>query len=562
MAHIISRARGRFGLFTSPYALVLGSLFYFAFAYYFDTRWRYLPYNFAAILTLASIIFLISRRPFFSLYGATLVAVLFTFVSMMKFHSKGLALHVYDVVFIGSDISTLSFLVRYYLPAVLVAAVGLAAIATFLTILFRRENPAPWGAGARSGIVAASLLAAVIAHRPTTRDADFLPFIGGYNASAFFLSLWHIPSLMKPMQFATPLDGAEAGQPFVNGALCGDTGKQPDLFLTLSESQTSPLVFPQLSIPQSVTQTYQSGDGKIRPLFVEIFGGGTWMTNFSVLTGLSTADFGWLGPYVNHLLVDKVRGSLPEVLGRCGYRTVAFMPMQYNSINEGPFLKSLGFQEIYDADRMSLPVMGVRDTNYFDNAKAMIAQHRKDDKRPLFVLVQTMFTHSPYENTIEPVVAGEHVYADDAGANEYLRRVGASRNDLVAYREAVKADPGTRGSVFLEFGDHQSIATKPYILERTDDDNPFTTFRSPVYETFYAIHGFGTPVDYDTLDIVDAPFLMSRILAATDLPSSPVFDDLAMLSDVCRGEFHTCAQRAEVDRHIRRRMDADMLQLN
>ncbi|RFZ89247.1 sulfatase [Shinella sp. WSJ-2] len=562
MTYTKHRSQGRFGLFTNPYAIALGSVLYFVFVLHFDTRWRYLPYNFAATLSLAAIIFLFSRRPFFSLYGATLVAILFTFISAMKFHSKGLALHVYDVVFIGSDVSTLSFLVRYYLPAVAVAAIGLAVIVTFLTILFRREAPISWDVGVRSGIVAASLVAAVVAHRPTTRDADFVPFIGGYNASAFFLSLWHIPGLMKPMQFAQPLDPGEAGRPFVNRSLCTSPEKQPDLFLVLSESQTSPLVFPQLSIPQAVTETYKSGDGAIRPLFVETFGGGTWMTNFSVLTGLSTADFGWLGPYVNHLLVDKVKGSLPDILGHCGYRTAVFMPMQYNSINEGPFLKSLGFQEIYDADQMGLPVMGIRDTRYFEKAEHMIAQHRKTDKRPLFVLVQTMFTHSPYETTLEPRVAGEHVYANDAGANEYLRRVTASRNDLVAYRDTIKENPGPRGSVFLEFGDHQSIATKPHILERATGDNPFTTFRSPVYETFYSIHGFGTPIDYRKLEVLDAPFLIPRILAATNLPSSEVFDDLASLSTMCRGEFHTCPERAEVDRHIRRRMDAGILQLN
>jgi hypothetical protein len=144
--------------------------------------------------------------------------------------------------------------------------------------------------------------------------------------------------------------------------------------------------------------------------------------------------------------------------------------MQYNSINEGSFLKSLGFQEICDADHMSLPVMGIRDTRYFEKAERMIAEHRKTDKRPLFVLVQTMFTHSPYENTLEPKVAGEHIYAADAGANENLRRIIwpiALRQGLAVYgREAILMIKATSLASIITLTELTGIARK--LISSTD----------------------------------------------------------------------------------------------
>jgi hypothetical protein len=564
VAHILSVIRQPLHYLLHPAAVLLAAVAYLAFVYYFDTRWRFMPYNVAATFVLASIFFVISRRPIFSLYGAALLALFLTMVSLAKYQLKGIALHVYDLIFTGSDGSIVAFLLTYYFSLVATAAVALIVIMLLLTALFSLEKPTQFKLATRLPVVLLGIVGAVIAYQPTKREADFLPFIGGYNASAFFLSLWHVPNLVKRLPLAEQLDQVKIDRPFANAVTCTAGENKPDFFLVLSESQTSPLVLPQLSIPASDADTFRSGDGTIKPLFVEIFGGGTWMTNFSVLTGLSSADMGWQGPYVNQLLAGKVKGALPDMLSRCGYRTIALMPMAYHSVNEGPFLKSLGFQEVYASADMKLPEMGVRDANYYDFAEQLIARHRAEDKRPLFLLVQTMFAHSPYDHALLPASAtSAHVYSEDAQSNEYMRRVSASRSDLMAYRERRRANPGDRGSVFAEFGDHQSVATRNYVVERIAGDNPFTDFRSGVYETFYSVHGFGLDIDYSQLgQTEDVPFLAARLLSAAGLPTSPIFEDLRRLSDVCRGKYHTCDKRREIDVHLKRRVDANLLALD
>ena len=60
---------------------------------------------------------------------------------------------------------------------------------------------------------------------------------------------------------------------------------------------------------------------------METFGGASWLTEFSVLTGLSTYSFGGMRQFVQQIMAGKVKDSLPHALARCGYRNVVFYPM-------------------------------------------------------------------------------------------------------------------------------------------------------------------------------------------------------------------------------------------
>lgn len=106
------------------------------------------------------------------------------------------------------------------------------------------------------------------------------------------------------------------------------------------------------------------------------------------------------------------------------------------------------------------------------------------------------------------------------------------------------------------------MATRDYVLQRISEDSPLTDFRSAIYETFYSVRGFGVDIDYSQLgQAEDVPFLTARLLSAARLPTSPVFEELRHLSDIWR-QFHTCDNRVEIDRHLKKRVEAGMLVLN
>ncbi|MDF3215038.1 MULTISPECIES: hypothetical protein [Mesorhizobium] len=238
-------------------------------------------------------------------------------------------------------------------------------------------------------------------------------------------------------------------------------------------------------------------------------------------------------------------------------------PMDFSFVNEGPFLKSIGFETVLDIKDIAAPFYHLRDNFYYQAAEAFIARHHREDGRPLFLEIQTMFPHSPYEGRMEPglKVEGEP-FSGDFQANEYLRRMAVARGDFQDFLDKRQADAGERGAVVLEFGDHQSSATKPFV-EAIAGDDALATPGSLAYRTFYTLTTFNHPLRHPMPDLapLDIGFLSASLLDAAGLPMSPVMADLVRLRDHCGGRFHGCQDRAEVDAHLRRRVDSGLLHL-
>ncbi len=522
-----------------------------------------MPYTFAFTASVATVVFLISRRVVFSLYLSGTIIILLAVVSAVKFRLKGLALHLFDFVFTGGDMATVKFLLLNYTSIALVSFFSLAIAGAALTFIFRKEVPLPfrWLAGGPAFFAAVGVTYAAHPFHDV-KESEFLPYVAGYNASAFPLSFANVPDMVGWVPLSRKVKEAPDGKKIIDSADCSRTRNRPDIVMVLSESQSSPLVLKDLTFPKAVTDSYRSDDGTIKPLFVETVGGGTWMTNFSVMTSLSSADYGWQASYVTRVLDGKVRGAFPELLAQCGYRTITVMPMPTAAFNEGQFLKSIGFQEVIGAEMTGHEPMSVRDKVYFDYVNDLIAKHRKEDGRPLLIAVQTMFTHAPYEATLLPEAAEEApTFHSSADINEYMRRITISRADLQAFLAARKSDAGPNGTLVIEFGDHQSVATRDMMLATLPADT-LTDFRSKIYETFYAVHAYETPLDFSSLNKPeDVPYLIPRLIAAAKLPTSTKYDDLVALSERCEGHFHTCNDRTAVDTHIKGLVVAGMLKL-
>ena len=296
-----------------------------------------------------------------------------------------------------------------------------------------------------------------------------------------------------------------------------------------------------------------------------MFGGGTWITGLSMLTGLSATDFGWRSPYLTITLQDAVKGAIPKILADCGYHTVAILSLDYQFVNEGPFFSSIGFETVLDRLDIEAPKRHMRNDFYFDTALEQIRKHREDDDRPLFLYVQTMFAHSPYKKRKEPEISlpGEPFHKDKI-ISEYWRRVLIGRNDYAEFAEKVRADAPERGLVLMSFGDHQGSATMP-LVEELDGPNPLTRPGSLAYRTYYTLGGreatdsWTPPLQGDAA--MDIGFLGSEMLEAAGIPGSDVFEDLAALKRYCNGAYYECPDREAVDRHLRRRIDGGLLDL-
>ena len=551
-------------LVTNPWTMALATAVGLFCMYHLENAQFAMPFSISLVFLLGSLLFLFTRRLAFSFYTAWAIIAFVASISLLKFMEQGFDLHAYDISFSGGDSSLLSFLIANYGHLAIPVLLAITAGVIGLLIVGFTEKPKQTRLPIRLVLPVAffGLLPLTIPEDAVTQRHEYM--VGGHHVSAFFVSLLDIAEMGNKNTLANHLAELPKQPPLETDTQCTQASEQPDVFFVLSESQAPPAIFPKMDPAHRFDDEFESQNGRTGPLTVETYGGGTWISTFSLMTGLSAADFGWLRPYLTVTLMDRIKGSLPELMAECGYRTVAVLPMDYTFVNEGPFLKSIGFETVLDGTAIGAPSGHQRDNYYFDVSKKLIAEHREKDGRPLFFMLQTMFPHGPYNKRLAPEikVPGEP-FTEQATLNEYLRRLAISRSDLRDFLASLEAQPTDRGTVVLEFGDHQSVETKPF-AEQIEGTGILANWDSRAYKTHFTTHAFDYEFSDDVpqFDRLDISYLGTTFRQMAKLPSTPMLEDLAALRDKCEGRFHTCPDRDAVDRHLRRRMDAGLLDIS
>src|SRR6185312_4892054 len=120
-----------------------------------------------------------------------------------------------------------------------------------------------------------------------------------------------------------------------------------------------------------------SDDRVLHKMRVETYGGASWLTEFSLLAGVSTHSFGGMRQFVQTFTQNKLKDTLPQALKRCGYRNVVFYPLLKNFVSNDRFYNSIGLKEIYDLAAQGAKTAQERDRFYYDNAMAEMGRHFK-----------------------------------------------------------------------------------------------------------------------------------------------------------------------------------------
>ncbi len=242
---------------------------------------------------------------------------------------------------------------------------------------------------------------------------------------------------------------------------CDTNTKPPHIILIHQESVVQPSLFKQLSYDHAVDQLFLSADSNLHQMRVETYGGASWLTEFSLLAGVSTHSFGGMRQFVQTFTQNKLKDTLPQALERCGYRNVVFYPMMRNFVSNDKFYTSIGLREIFDMKSQGAATAQERDRFYYDNSLAELDRHIQASRKPMFLFLQTMSAHWPYDFAFSPEV---EVSGGGPGTepemHEYLRRVSIAKMDfdhLMA--ELPRRFPGERFLV-VHYGDHHPMATR------------------------------------------------------------------------------------------------------
>ena len=497
----------------------------------------------AVTASIVSLVTLLSRRLLFaSVIASSLVAVVFL-VSLEKQATMNMGLHSYDLFFyLNAD--TFEFLwgdYRRYVVVVL-AALAVATILAAFTWRFDVTRLSHLASG--STLVAAIAVAAAFEPQASAEGGAFRLFTQNNSfVSAFYLSwseTWSTLARGQLMEAA-----AQTALPdFAGESQCTPSTKPPHIVLIHQESLVPPSLFPRLQYDRALDRFFLSGDGRLHRLRVETYGGGSWVTEFALLTGISTKAFGDMRMFVQVLMEGRLKETLPQALANCGYRTLMLFPLGNGFVSLDRFYRSIGFNEILDQGSQGAPTTRERDRFYFQNALNAMDHHFKTSDQPLFVYIQTMASHGPYDSAYMPE---ENVPGGGPGTSaemsEYLRRAAMASLDRDFLMDEIKHRFPDEPILIVRYGDHQPSATRDIINSVWGDDSPDVgTDGSPgPFITFYAMEGHNFPVPplpaYDPLDIA---YVGTIMLGAAGLPLSGAERERKRLMVTCEGRYFGC----------------------
>ena len=522
--------------------------------------WSNIAFTLGVTAALVSVLLLASRRILFSTALVAGLVVLIITVAEVKRHYVGMTLHAYDIIFYLTSFDTLAFLWADF-RLELLGLIGSMGALIPLGMWLYRLDPTRVPRRVACGAVVLSLAATAFATELRGGRHHTLFYWSNHYVSSFYLSWAETIETLWRGQLIEAAPRTAGGQLLAAPATCRMAERPPHIILIHQESVFPPHYFPQIRYDAGLNPFFRSSDGSLRKLRVETYGGASWLTEFSVLAGVSTFSFGGMRPFVQSLMQGKMHDTVPETLARCGYRNTLYYPVNKDFVSSGKFYKAIGFADILDRKAQGARRYNERDRFYYDNALANLDRQLKQSQAPIFNFIITAATHLPYSPPFMPEI-------DVPGGgpspqmHEYLRRVGIAKMDFDYFRaELVRRFPNER-FLIVQYGDHQPVVTRPLLgFDAATATEDMTMGPSSLgYLTYYAMDGINyDPGPLPDVDVLDVPYLGALLLNAAHIPLSEAQQERLRLLNVCAGRYFTCAKRDEILSFHRRLIDSGLM---
>jgi hypothetical protein len=506
----------------------------------------------AVTLTIAALILLISRRILLAAVLVTAIVAVLSVVAFFKQQITDVVLHAYDVVSFLTSWSAVTLLWQDHRQLAVGVMAAVMAGGTLGWIVYRLDSTRIRRFHA---LAAAAIFASLAWFGADAKDARrHMGFYYEYRYLWFFFSSWAetAEALWRGhlIEAATEAPGPVLKLP----ASCNLASKPPHIILIHEESVVPPSYFPSLNYDRSIDQFFRSFDGKLHKLRVETYGGASWLTEFSVLTGLSAFSLGNLRQFVQPIMAGKVRDTLPQALARCGYRNIAFHPMLRIYLSIGKFFEAVGLHQMFDAKDQGVKSATERDRIYYLNALAEMERHFKVSNQPLFTFIETMATHGPYSYTSMPEVdvpgGGP---GTDPDMHEYLRRLSMAGMDYAFLRSELARRFPDQSFLIIHYGDHHPTVTRTLLGygKEVDIEQVLRSGNPAALITYYvvdAVHYQALPLP--DLEILGVPYLGTIMLEAARLPLSDTYRERKRLMMLCNGQYHGCSETLHFHRRL------------
>jgi phosphoglycerol transferase MdoB-like AlkP superfamily enzyme len=322
-------------------------------------------------------------------------------------------------------------------------------------------------------------------------------------------------------------------------------GRHPDVVVWLNEStfDFNNYVLPGARLPRLPMFDIDEHTRGASPLRVHTFGGRTWLSEFSVLTGLVPDDFGGRRNLVFNTVAPRTATNLVRLMKANGYRAIVLMPTFKRFYGAGKVYEHMGFDE----------VLTLRDFHEYDDvpgdewdiatsprlaeaAIKLLRTHRQgpDADQPLFLYMLSIMEHAPYSGRFPVSYNLDHAGVTKSLAaklSDYIAKLKLLSQSIAPLDRFLQSDP--RPALFCYFGDHQA-----YFEEQQP---PYRYgFSDPSLITQYRLRSNFTAPQVADYPILDIAYLPSLVADYAGVNKDPYFTALSAMRRLCKGKFDDC----------------------
>ena len=473
------------------------------------------------------------------LLAVMLAAAIFG-ASVVKYAHSGLKLIATDLPLLFAG-TVPFFIVQYPLAVLAVVAGGVLLVSgAAAALLYMQGAPIPFEWQAMIFVAAAVGLFG--AYRASGGAAAFRPIAAQrrHFLSAFVASLLDSRSWRHVNDLALS-DIASERLPLMP-AVAARTQDCPDIIVIQHESIFDPRIY-GLPVEPGVAAFLSPENGSYGSLHVDIFGGGSWQSEFSLLTGLSSASFGSNAYYLFKRGVGRFHHSLPNWLSSLGYRASLASSCRRSFLNYDAFYRGIGISDRIFTDDFPAPFdADTFEATHSDEAflPAVIDAHARriaEDPAPRFLYVLTNSNHGPHTRRL--VAPGqyerERAFASSSHPDpcyaEYYARLAETAATWARLRTELAARFPDRPTLVVHYGDHQPVMTR-----RIETKLKLAPDAQRQFRTFYAMEALNGAADRLVPGpgrALDIAFLGTVALQQAGLALDDVFATRASLLDQC-----------------------------
>jgi phosphoglycerol transferase MdoB-like AlkP superfamily enzyme len=525
---------------------------------------EYLPFAVVALLFNAALLLVFLADVERAILLSGMLAVAIAGISIVKFNHSALKLTVSDLplAFAG----TVPFFVLQYPRMMLGVLAGSALFAFASSAVLLYAAGSPISIAFRSLLFLLALIGFAKASASKSVTVLRLTLTQGRCFYATFMASLGDPACWRQFGGLALSDIANEPLPLREATPARSAGS-PDIIVIQHESVFDPRIF-GLPVEPVVEAFLSPSDGEFGRLNVDIFGGGSWQSEFSLLTGLSSASFGSSAYYLFKKGAGRFHSSLPRSLASLGYKTTLISSCRRGFLSYDKFYGSIGIDERIFVDDLP-PPFDVRrfeatnsDAMFLD---AVIDAHIKriaNDPTPRFLYALTNFNHGPHDRQLVPSGQFERERAfamasfPDAGYIEYYTRLAETASTWQTLRARLASSFPGRPVLIVHYGDHQPVLTKQidrHLNRPGDGRRPFGTF--------YAIEALNIPhLSPGRGADLDIAFLGTIALQRAGIALDPIFATRASLLDDC-GESYFASASVRKRRFHRTLVDMGLIDL-